>query len=180
MNPHNVMIRASEILMARGLKPELSPQARAVVEALCESISVELEQGVTKAKGAMARPTMSEVVLHGAKTALPTEQCMAFYDYYEANGWKVGRNPMKQWTPAMANWKRTWLANNPRFQATSEISYRDVKNECREKYGDQMEWMTWASQFFNFWARKKWMRNGAVIDWKVELSAQVARWRRPT
>jgi hypothetical protein len=36
MNPHNVMIRASELLIERGLKPELSPQARAVIEAICE------------------------------------------------------------------------------------------------------------------------------------------------
>ena len=27
-----------------------------------------------------------------------------FYDYYESNGWKVGRNPMKDWKAAIRNW----------------------------------------------------------------------------
>ena len=29
-----------------------------------------------------------------------------FYDYYEANGWMVGKNKMKSWTAAVANWNR--------------------------------------------------------------------------
>ena len=100
-----------------------------------------------KTNGHMKRPTMDEVVLHGAKMALPKDQCMAFYDHYEANGWKVGRNPMKLWTAAMSNWKRTWLNQNPQFQSTSEVSFRDVKNLCREKWGSEIEWMSWASVF---------------------------------
>lgn len=30
----------------------------------------------------------------------------AFYDYYESNGWMVGKNKMKSWTSAVANWER--------------------------------------------------------------------------
>ena len=29
-----------------------------------------------------------------------------FYDYYEANGWKVGKNPMKDWKATIRNWER--------------------------------------------------------------------------
>ena len=29
-----------------------------------------------------------------------------FYDYYEANGWKVGKNPMKDWKAAIRTWER--------------------------------------------------------------------------
>lgn len=29
-----------------------------------------------------------------------------FYDYYEANGWKVGKNPMKDWRATVRNWER--------------------------------------------------------------------------
>lgn len=28
----------------------------------------------------------------------------SFFNYYESNGWKVGRNPMKSWTAAVAQW----------------------------------------------------------------------------
>lgn len=29
-----------------------------------------------------------------------------FLDYYEANGWRVGRNPLKDWKAALRNWMR--------------------------------------------------------------------------
>lgn len=29
-----------------------------------------------------------------------------WYDYYESNGWKVGRNPMKDWKAAVRTWER--------------------------------------------------------------------------
>jgi hypothetical protein len=28
----------------------------------------------------------------------------AFVDYYESNGWKVGKNPMKSWKAAIRTW----------------------------------------------------------------------------
>jgi hypothetical protein len=30
-----------------------------------------------------------------------------FIDYYTANGWKVGKNPMKDWKAAVRTWERT-------------------------------------------------------------------------
>lgn len=30
-----------------------------------------------------------------------------FFNYYESNGWKVGRNPMKDWKAAVRTWERT-------------------------------------------------------------------------
>lgn len=30
-----------------------------------------------------------------------------FIDYYTSNGWKVGKNPMKDWKAAVRNWERT-------------------------------------------------------------------------
>lgn len=29
-----------------------------------------------------------------------------FFDYYEANGWRVGKNPMKDWKATVRNWAR--------------------------------------------------------------------------
>jgi hypothetical protein len=28
-----------------------------------------------------------------------------FYDHYESNGWKVGKNSMKDWKAAVRNWE---------------------------------------------------------------------------
>lgn len=30
----------------------------------------------------------------------------AYWDYYTSNGWKVGKNPMKDWKAAFRNWER--------------------------------------------------------------------------
>ena len=36
--------------------------------------------------------------------ALINDQAECFYNYYESNGWKVGKNPMKNWHCAIGNW----------------------------------------------------------------------------
>ena len=35
-----------------------------------------------------------------------------FYDYYESNGWKVGKNPMKDWKACVRTWERSDGKNN--------------------------------------------------------------------
>lgn len=52
------------------------------------------------------KPTATEMELQAAKIGLPPAEIQHFYDHYESNGWKVGRNPMKSWQAAMSNWKR--------------------------------------------------------------------------
>jgi len=54
------------------------------------------------------KPTLEQVLARGESIALPRVECEKFMDYYEANGWKVGKNSMKVWTSALANWKRHW------------------------------------------------------------------------
>lgn len=29
-----------------------------------------------------------------------------YFDFYEANGWRAGKNPMKKWQAAANNWMR--------------------------------------------------------------------------
>lgn len=38
-------------------------------------------------------------------------------DYYESNGWKVGRNPMKSWQATCRTWQRHEL---PRKEQNSQ------------------------------------------------------------
>ena len=37
-----------------------------------------------------------------------------FYDHYESNGWKVGKNPMKDWKATVRNWERNDYGNGKR------------------------------------------------------------------
>lgn len=41
-----------------------------------------------------------------------------FLDHYEANGWKVGRNPMKDWRAAVRNWERSGYDTPKRTRRT--------------------------------------------------------------
>jgi len=56
----------------------------------------------------LARPTIEEVKLQGAKIGLPDSECVRFFDYYESNGWRVGKNPMRKWHNALSGWKHRW------------------------------------------------------------------------
>lgn len=51
------------------------------------------------------KPEQNELELYAAKLGLPLIEIQKFYDYYESNGWRVGKNPMKDWQAAMRNWK---------------------------------------------------------------------------
>lgn len=57
------------------------------------------------------KPSLEEVKLCMNKSGCPQDQAQHFINYYEANGWKVGRNQMKSWPHAVANW-----SNNNRTQ----------------------------------------------------------------
>ncbi len=53
----------------------------------------------------MQIPTLDEIKLHAAKIGLPETEACKFHGYYESNGWRVGKNPMKSWVGAMTTWK---------------------------------------------------------------------------
>lgn len=55
--------------------------------------------------GRFQRPTLAEVTAY-CKERNSTVDPEAFVSYYESNGWKVGKNPMKDWKAAVRNWER--------------------------------------------------------------------------
>ena len=57
----------------------------------------------------MQRPTVWEVENFCRTQGLQLVDAQRFVDYYEANGWKVGRNPMRSWQAATRNWQRREL-----------------------------------------------------------------------
>ena len=54
----------------------------------------------------MQRPTVWDVENFCRTQGLQLVDAQRFVDYYEANGWKVGRNPMRSWQAAARNWQR--------------------------------------------------------------------------
>lgn len=77
--------------------------------------------GLSKEK----RPTADEVRSYAAEYGYPSFEAERFIDYYEANGWKVGRNPMKDWKATVRNWCRK---DNPKGGESVDYSKFDI---CR-------------------------------------------------
>lgn len=50
------------------------------------------------------KPTLEEVKAY-CRERESTVLAGAFYDWYESNGWKVGKNPMKDWKAAIRTWE---------------------------------------------------------------------------
>lgn len=49
-----------------------------------------------------------------------------FFDFYECKGWKVGKNPMKDWRAAVRNWARS-ETSAPASRKTADVA-NDDKN----------------------------------------------------
>lgn len=59
----------------------------------------------TTAAQKFKKPTLEELKAYIAENSY-TFSAEAFMDYYESNGWKVGRNPMKSWQSTCRTWQR--------------------------------------------------------------------------
>lgn len=53
---------------------------------------------------AFVKPTVSDIVAYVLEVNA-TVDAKAFWDYYESNGWRVGRNPMKDWKATVRQWQ---------------------------------------------------------------------------
>ena len=56
-----------------------------------------------------------------------------FFDYYESNGWKVGKNSMKDWKAAVRTWERNRY-DQPVKSKNSKTDAMNVVKELMEEY----------------------------------------------
>lgn len=59
----------------------------------------------TKQRQRWAAPSVSDVEEFTKEKSIQLD-AQAFVDHYTSNGWKVGKNPMKDWKAAARNWAR--------------------------------------------------------------------------
>ena len=79
------------------------------------------------------KPTLSEIKQYciERKNNVNAEQ---FYDYYESNGWKVGKNSMKDWKAAVRTWERSEY-RKPNSKKNSKEDAINVVNNLMNKLG---------------------------------------------
>ena len=84
-------------------------------------INIVLEQKAKKPKR-FTKPPVDDVRQYMAELNM-NDMSQRFVDYYESNGWKVGKNPMKDWKAAV----RTWKQQNNDKQPKQESYYKPLK-----------------------------------------------------
>ena len=68
------------------------------------------------------KPTLEEIDKY-CRSRRNNVDARKFYNYYESNGWKVGKNPMKSWEAAVRTWERSEYNSNQEFiPLTPEIA----------------------------------------------------------
>lgn len=76
----------------------------------------EEQEEKTKTKkrvcSAFAPPTLEEVEAY-CRERNNSVDAQRFFDYYTSNGWKVGKNPMKDWKAAVRTWERSGFERTP-------------------------------------------------------------------
>ena len=119
------------------------------LEEICKKSTPEIEKEIhssakstTTKRKRFEKPTLSQITQYCLErnNNVNAEQ---FYDYYESNGWKVGKNAMKDWKAAV----RTWEKNNYNKPAKSNKQNAiDVVNKLMREYGGEDEQSTTDSE----------------------------------
>lgn len=92
-----------------------------------KEVDIEVEKRAYKRFSA---PTVDEVRNY-CKERNNTVDAQRFIDHYEANGWHVGKNKMKDWKAAVRNWERNGIDKTDKPKPSTPPSY-DV-NKAAER-----------------------------------------------
>lgn len=63
------------------------------------------EEIIIEQKQKFQKPTLEEIKNYCLERNNSID-AQSFFDYYSANGWKVGKNPMRDWKATVRNWER--------------------------------------------------------------------------
>jgi hypothetical protein len=78
-------------------------------ECLCDNDNVNdnviIEKVSKETKKKFSPPSVEDVAALCKERGYTATNPSAFVAYYESNGWRVGKNPMKSWESALAGWE---------------------------------------------------------------------------
>ena len=134
-----------EIYIEKEIYKEKEPQAAettTTTEPIIEPEVVEAEEVkkekscAKKERKTMERPTLDEVRAKIMEKGYSVD-AEAFWNYYESNGWKVGKNPMKKWESALVTWQKKENEHKNRNYGTGKkFNQKEyLRNEYRKTFG---------------------------------------------
>lgn len=88
---------------------------------------IEIEGDKKAKRKRFVPPTLEEVTAY-CKERKNNVDPQHWHDYYSSNGWKVGKNPMKDWKSAVRTWERNGYSNSPpKQQSRAGATFRDFE-----------------------------------------------------
>ena len=128
------------------LKVESVRNLQEISEKSTPEIEIELEKDIeiekeihssakstTTKRKRFEKPTLSEIKEYCIERNNNVD-AQHFYDYYESNGWKVGKNSMKDWKAAVRTWERSEY-RKPNSKKNSKEDAINVVNNLMNKLG---------------------------------------------
>jgi hypothetical protein len=113
---------------ANAMQMHMQMQSKCNADAMQVKESKVKESKVKESIKGFVRPELFEVQNYFEEIG-NLQEADGFFNYYESNGWKVGKNPMKDWKAASRNWIKN--SKNYKRNDTTKSSI-DHYNERRE------------------------------------------------
>ena len=112
----------------------------AQVHQILNAQPAQLPAPVKEKKAAFVKPTVVEIYDYACEK-LSNDDALKFTEkfhaHYEANGWKVGRNQMKDWKAAVRTWDLTKFATTQTNQQTTKIKNGKFDSDAAQRiYND--------------------------------------------
>jgi uncharacterized protein YdaU (DUF1376 family) len=90
-----------------------------------QSQSQSIKENIKRKK--FTPPTIDEVAAYCEERGNAVDP-QRWRDHYESNGWKVGRNPMKDWKAAVRTWERNEKSAGSSAKYPTAADYESMRN----------------------------------------------------
>ena len=127
-------------------RTNVQTNVRQISEKSPPEIEIELEKDIeiekeihssakstTTKRKRFEKPTLSEIKAYCIERGNKVD-AQHFFDYYESNGWRVGKNSMKNWQAAVRTWERSEY-RKPNSKKNSKEDAINVVNNLMNKLG---------------------------------------------
>ena len=100
-----------------------------------DNVNVNVNANENKRTCRFAPPTLDDVTAYCAERGNGIDP-QRFIDYYQSNGWKVGKNPMRDWKAAVRNWETRDAAPK---KAEDDTEIRQYYQAARNTYPNNIK-----------------------------------------
>ena len=129
--------KQKKLTQSRNLEEILEKSTPEIEKELEKEIKIEKEidssASTTTKRKRFEKPTLSQIEQYCIERN-NTVNAEQFFDYYESNGWKVGKNSMKDWKAAVRTWERSEY-RKPNSKKNSKEDAINVVNNLMNKLG---------------------------------------------